>query len=301
MTTYTYERMMEAIENTELTDVRDTYYKKEAILIDLVGNAIINKEVNCRPYGIGKIINYKGSLLTNTIVDIEFADGLTKKYSMAHVLKSKSFTNIMDCEMLFNVWVIVSSIHEALTSKLNELEQEARRLEAEAAKKAEEERKAEERYQKMKAKSISDFEALTKSVNSKSLSNEFYYALGWLAKNAGTISAAMPDYLLSYFEKHFGTEANPKVVDSRKRTSGGYPMQWALSMKISLPNRLENYIPGYFNKYLSSSKNAITNTSFIWDLVDNYGFSFGRKQDIEKIKSYVPTEYLSSFLGGLIN
>ena len=169
-----------------------------------------------------------------------------------------------------------------------------------AAKKAEEEKKAEEKYQKTKAKAIKDFEALVHTERAISVADEFYYALGWLAKNTGTFSAAMPDYLLSYFEQHFGTEIKPTVIDSKKKTVNGYAMQWALSMKASIKKKSIDLIPAYLTQYLSKSGNAIADTSFVWDLVDNYGFQFGKKkQDVDKIRSHVPSAYLMSFEAGL--
>ena len=117
-----------------------------------------------------------------------------------------------------------------------------------------------------KKKAIQDFEVMARQDRGICASGEFYYNLGWLAKNVGTISAALPDYLLKYFENHFGTEAKPTVVDSKKRTVNGHPMQWALSMKASLHKKSVDTIPPFAKQYLNSAGNALTNTEFIWDL-----------------------------------
>ena len=177
----------------------------------------------------------------------------------------------------------------------------AREQALEAEQKALEEKKAEEKYEKTKAKAIRDFETLAGTTVPKNTTDEFYYSLGWLANNTGTFSAAMPDYLLSYFEKHFGTEAKPIVVDSKKRTVGGYAMQWALSMKAPIKKKAIAQIPACLTKHLGKTGNAFTDTSFIWDLVDNYGFQFGTKtQDINKIRSHVPNSHISFFEAGLL-
>jgi hypothetical protein len=76
-------------------------------------------------------------------------------------------------------------------------------------------------------------------------------------------------------------------------------MQWALSMKATISKKALNLIPSYLTKHLSTSGNAISDTSFIWDLVDNYGFTFGKKQDVDKIRGHVPAAYLNSFELGL--
>jgi hypothetical protein len=139
---------------------------------------------------------------------------------------------------------------------------------------------------------------MTKKAKSRSATGEFYYSLGWLAKNAGAISAAMPDYLLPYFENQFGTEYAPTVVDSKKRTVNGNPMQWALSMKVALPKKAQASVPAVFFDYLNPNKTALTSTSFVWDLVANYGFQFGKTQDVDKIRDSISTEYLEPFEKG---
>lgn len=174
------------------------------------------------------------------------------------------------------------------------------REEAEAAaQKAAEEKKAQEKYEKAKAKALKDFDTLANAYRPAEITNEFYYSLGWLAKNAGAFSAAMPDYLLSSFESHFGTDYKPTVVDSKKKTINGNPMQWALSMRAAISKKALDLVPSYLTKYLSTSRNAITDTDFIWDLVDNYGFKLGKKQDVEKIRSHVPANCIASFEAGL--
>lgn len=189
-------------------------------------------------------------------------------------------------------------LFKAYQKQVHELAIDRSEAKAEADRKAAEERKQEEKYQKAKDKAIQDFEVLTRKDRTKCATGEFYYNLGWLAKNVGTVSAALPDYLLKYFENHFGTEAKPTVVDSRKKTVSGYSMQWALSMKASLAKKSLDSIPALLKQYLNTSGNAIANTSFIWDLVENYGFQFGRKQDLEKIRAAIPAHCLEQFEKG---
>ena len=127
--------------------------------------------------------------------------------------------------------------------------------------------------------------------------DDFYYTLGWLAKHIGTLSATMPDYLESAFIAHFGSTVPVTVVDSTKKTSNGNAMQWTFAFKATLRN--PDNVPTYLDPYLSTSKKAIANTAFIWDLVESCGFTFGKKQDIDNIKSKVPAQYISSFESGL--
>lgn len=199
---------------------------------------------------------------------------------------------------------IGNSFLEACTLHESVLREEAKqRIEAilaaqEAEKKAKAEAKRLAALEKKKARDIKDFEARTQVTSLISPTDEFYYSLGWLAKHSGTFAAALPDYLVPMFYSHFGTEYKPIIVDSRKKTVNGYAMQWTLSMKASISSKAAN-MPDYLTKYLSQSGKHIADTTFIWDLVDNYGFKFGKRQDLEAIKSHIPNTYINLFEAGL--
>ena len=132
-----------------------------------------------------------------------------------------------------------------------------------------------------------------------SATGEFYYSLGWIANNCGAFACSLPDYLLPYFQSQFGSTYEPHAVDSRKRTVNGYAMQWTISMTASIKKKSLDKIPAFLTQYLSKTGTSIANTSFIWDIVTNYGFQFGKTQDVEKIRSHVPSQYLSFFEAGI--
>ena len=229
------------------------------------------------------------------LADINFENGLFRKLAI-NVLMANKLIDLdepvktylddffAECSDIRNEFYEV--MHDRICAKY------------EADRQAKEEAKQEAKYQAAKEKAIQDFEVMTRKEKTVMGSGEFYYNLGWLAKNVGTVSAALPDYLLSYFEKHFGTEAKPKVVDSRKRTINGYPMQWALSMKASLSKKSVDTVPAFLKQFLNPAGNALTNTSFIWDIIDNYGFQFGKKQDIEQIRAAIPEYCIEPFERG---
>lgn len=175
----------------------------------------------------------------------------------------------------------------------------ARRVAArEAAQKAAEEAKQAAKYKATMEKVIHEFETLSNQERTKCATGEFYYNLGWLAKNVGTVSAALPDYLLPYFEKQFGTTYVPTIVDSKKKTVNGHSMQWTLSMKASLSKKSLDTIPDFLKQYLNPAGNSLTNTSFIWDLIESYGFKFGKIQDLAKIKDSLPSHCVKYFENG---
>ena len=56
-------------------------------------------------------------------------------------------------------------------------------------------------------------------------------------------------------------------------------------------------------EYVSDTNNSsktVMDTAFILNLVENYGFRFGKTQDVENIRSHVPSEYTSFFEAGLL-
>jgi hypothetical protein len=256
--------------------------------------------VKHKTYGEGQLTFVKVPLIGGSLyATIDFAT-CAKTVALDIVLAN----NLLEIpETLAEIVVEARSIYKAAFIEREQAQRAAERQAEinakEAAKKAAEAKKAEEKYERTKARVIKSFNDLANSVKPKSSADEFYYSLGWLAKNTGTFSVALPDYLLSSFERCFGTEVKPTVVDSKKKTINGNPMQWAMSMKASIYKKALNLVPSYLTKYLSSSGNAIADTVFVWDLVENYGFQFGKTQDIEKIRSHVPTSHMSFFEAGL--
>ena len=229
------------------------------------------------------------------LADINFENGLTRKLAINILMAN----NLIDFEEPVKNYLVDFFAECAdIRAEFYEIMHDRTSAKHEADRQAKEEAKKEAKYQQAKEKAIQDFEVMTRKEKSVIASGEFYYNLGWLAKNVGTVSAALPDYLLKYFENHFGTEAKPTVVDSRKRTVNGYPIQWALSMKASMPKKVVDNIPAFLKQYLNPTGNALTNTTFIWDIVENYGFQFGRKQDVDQIRATIPATCLEQFEKG---
>lgn len=294
----TYERL-ETIKTTELTldTAHDTYNKAEAELVGLVGDYAMGAEVRGTTLGFGHIVNFYGTTLDGIIVEIEFADTV-KKFSLKHILENQNFVTLVDTFEIGIIWNEAMSIHKELTKQFKELDKLDKQLKEEAAKKAEEERKAEEKYQKARDKALKDFDEQSQVVVPKSTTNNFYYALGWLAKHIGSMTAILPDYLGSAFEKRFGKDTPKTLVDSRAKTSGGYAKQWSWEFKCTIKKLKETTVPAAIKDVTTDFSKGIHNTAFLWNLVDNYGFQFAPKQDVEKIKACIPSEHLEFFEAG---
>lgn len=224
---------------------------------------------------------------------INLPQGPTKYNAQVALQNFISFNN-PEHQKLYDTYALT---YKQLTNQYREAEHEFF-IKCEEAKALETKRvQAEQQYQRAKEKALSSFEEHTKrSLNRDGQSDEFFYALGWLAKHIGTISATIPDYLDSAFQKYFGTDAVHTIVDAKRRTVNGYAMQWSWSFKASVVK--VDSIPCCLITYFNDSCKAITNTSFIWDLISTWGFKFGRKQDINQIKSNIPDEALTEFEAG---
>jgi hypothetical protein len=298
-----------------MENIEKTYEEKESLtpeelavaeteLINIISPELLCIEIQHTKPGkytkIGKVVGLRNeeTSFESFGLNVGFDDGV-RTFIFKPLIATSHFNKILN-EEVFNKCVKVCEVHNALIAKYNVYKNEQRKLALEAEKKAAEAKKAEEKYNKMKENAVKDFNRLVKqSTGALSDIDDFYFAIGWLAKNVGTVSAAMPDYLLSSFERHFGKGHNPRVQDSTKRTVNGLPSQWALSMTASIKkNDLEN-IPTILTPHLNTAGKSIADTSFVWDLVDNYGFKFGKTQDLDQIKRTIPAKYHPSFEAGL--
>ena len=274
--------------------------------------SFLNKKVNSFSFGnkavldTGSITEFTNKNFNSLFITVTFDSGIVKKYNIKVAFvqtKTLSFVDEAD-NQLFNEYVEAYSAIEKAEQELLQLEAkldaEMRAAKIKAEKEAEKARKAEASYEAKKKKALADFDSMSEKVKAEaSVDSDFYYALGWLANHIGTITAILPDYLGAAFEKQFGTEAPKTLVDSRAKTSGGYAKQWSWEFKCTIKKLKETVVPACIENVTTDFSKGIHNTSFLWDLVANYGFQFGKKQDIEKIRDTIPAQFIPSFEAGL--
>lgn len=291
---------MATYKNTEFTTAEDL---RNAINTELAALAY-PFAVKHRTYGEGQLTFVKAPLTGGSLyATVDFAAG-TKTLALDVLLTS----NLLQMpEILTDILIEAQSVFKADFIEREQAQRIADRLAyeqaKEAKKKVEVEQKADEQYQKAKAKTLKDFDTLLDSIQPKSTVDEFYHSLGWLAAHVGTVQAAIPDYLQSAFEARFGTDANPYVYDSKKKTSGGFRYQWSAGFHARLKKKGLTTIPAMLANYISDTVNSsktIMDTAFILDLIENYGFQFGKTQDVDNIRSRIPSEYMSFFEAGLL-
>jgi hypothetical protein len=251
--------------------------------------------VKHRTHGSGQLLSVTAPTNGNSLyASIDFGTG-----ARTFALKALIDFNLLEIpDDIKPVLTEAQSIFFTTYETAEQEKREANRLAYEQKKQAEENARQEAKYEASKAKMIKEFETLTKREKTMCATGEFYYSLGWIANNCGAFACSLPDYLLPYFQSQFGSAYEPHAVDSRKRTVNGYAMQWTISMTANIKKKSLDKIPAFLSQYLSKSGNAIANTSFIWDIVSNYGFQFGKTQDIDQIRATIPTEYLTYFENG---
>ena len=278
-----------------LTTIREDFETDKTRLISEFIQQVTGAEVNNQLLGHGKIVSCLNvcNTLESLIVTVHFDLDETKNYGLSVALSSGGL-KFVD-ESMAELWDEFMSEQYEMKAQYNRAVEDEQSRQKEEAKLEQKRKDIEKKMAGMKAQAEKEFEKLANRAEKVSKVDEFYYALGWVAKHVGTITAKMPDYLEPAFIKHFG-DVERTVVDSTKVGPAGFTSQWHLSMEASLVKVKE--IPAMLTNYLSQNGKKVSKTSFVWDLVDKYGFKFGKKQDTLDIMRCIPIEYMPMFNAG---
>lgn len=273
-------------------------------------NVLSNLKVSSTKYGDGVIVGVKLKDLEKDYITIT-----VQHFGIYLMVKFGETERTFDLSMALSANAL--KFDEITLLKVNELfdvlkDSEAARiseLTAELEAEREEDRKIREeqlaeikrqkelaKFQAKKEKALAKLQKL-KPENTKKLfatPTSHYEVVGWMAKHCRSLRAAMPDWMEQQFVSMFG-DVERYVVDSKKKTSGGFAYQWGLGLKITFDEEVSGALE---QRATSKNKKIIDNVAFIWDLVENYGFKFGKKQDIDAIIEEVPVEYLPDFNRG---
>lgn len=276
-------------------NTRSDFDAAQATLTDEFIEQILNAEVVSRFFGHGYITSCYNPCndFESIIITVCFDNGEIKKYGAAVVLNNNSL-KFADTETL-DLWNSYLDVHNDLKSQLAKVNAEMRAREKELQKLEQKRKENEKKIASMRASAEREINNLVNNREHLTEAEEFYYSLGWLANHTGTIVAKMPDYLENAFVKHFG-DMERTVVDSTKVGPSGYTSQWRLSMEVSL-KKADN-VPSYLSDYLNPTGKKVSKTSFVWSLIDDYGFKLGKKQDVVDIMRCVPIEYIPTFNEG---
>jgi hypothetical protein len=282
------------------TGTREDFNNVQTRLINDFISQIIGAEVTAdwRNPRTGRIVSCYNPCNTfeSIVASVYFGDtDETKSYGIVASV-SCGYMLFVD-ESLVVLFNEFKEANENIKHQWFEATQEAQRRHKEEQK-LEQKRKAnEKKMEGLKVSAEKEFSNLSNDSGKQiTETDEFYWTLGWLAKHVGTLTAKMPDFLEASFVKHFG-DVEHTTVDSTKVGPAGYTSQWRLSMEASLVKAKE--IPATLTQYLNPTGKKLSKTSFIWKLVEDYGFKFGKKQDILDIMRCVPIQYVPIFNEGL--
>jgi hypothetical protein len=263
--------------------------------------SIVHKTLGtCTITGLRASVNEAGSDIvaqvkvgSDLIAQVQLEEGQVKQYSLRITLANGII--VLD-DATGNLIQNYLAAMKEVQAEIAAIKKEESRLKAEAylkekeaererAKEAAREAKLQAKLRELKPEDYlrSYFEPTTQ-----------YELLGWITKHVKTITPTVPKSMLSWFTNRFGVVENCSVADDSKKTVGGHAMKWNMSFKASF----DSEVPEALSSRASKNNKAINDVSFIWGLIDKYGFQFGKKQDIEKIRATIPTTYLPQFEKG---
>lgn len=256
--------------------------------------------IQSKLYGEGLITQITGNNPNNLIVHIHFnADNekrFHKAFNIAIALKTRNIILPDYTLKLYNGFMELAQeelIKEKELERQKKLEEEKLRKEEEERKEAQKQaKKAAQAFERTKKRMIEKFEATAQEISKDiTYANEYYYSLGWLAKNLTSIYARMPDYLDSSFTKYFGIDTPRKLEDSTNKNC-----QWSYAFTGQVKNIDE--APMTVRAIINPNSKNLSGagaTAFFWDLVANRGFQFGKVQNVMEIKSHIPKDMMKDF------
>lgn len=273
---------------------REDFDKAQTEFINDVINQITGAEVYNTMLGNGKIVSCLNPCnnFESVIFTVHFDLDEDKSYGAAAALACGGL-KFVD-ESTRELWNTFMETHINMKAEYIIALEAAQRRQKEEQKLEKKRLDNEKKMEGLKVSAEKEFNNLLNQEKATE-TDEFYWTLGWLATHVGTLTAKMPDFLEAGFVKHFG-DVEHTTVDSTKVGPAGYTSQWRLSMEASLVKAKE--IPATLAQYLNTTGKKLSKTSFIWKLVDDYGFKFGKEQDLVEIRKLVPERYVDSFVEG---
>lgn len=258
--------------------------------------------IQSKLYGEGLITQITGNNPNDLIVHIHFnADNekrFHKAFNIAIALKTKNIILPDYTLKLYNGFMELAQeelIKEKELERQKKLEEEKLRKEEEERKEAQKQaKKAAEAFERTKKRMIEKFEERANQIYTfDTYGEQYYYSIGWLASHIKTVTAALPDYLENAFIRHFGADVPRTVVDSSRKSINGFSSQWSYSFTAGL--RDADCAPALIQENMNPTSKHINNTSFLWELIDNVGFKFGKTQDVNEIRSHIPKDMIDHF------
>lgn len=253
-------------------------------IIERISEGIVGARVSHASGKRGTAVGADGAYLT-----VRFDDGSESEFQFPSALE-RGWLSFEDDRVMKAVaeWKSLKESEEgAFKARMAELSKKAeerdriRTSSLEAKKKAEADAKKAMREKAKKDAAEKRFETMLRVAKQagKGIWDEDV-ALGWLARHVTHIDASMPDFMEARFESEFGKQEH-STVDSDRKTSGGFPMRWAFSGKVSVDETDD--MPPSLQRVFKGEKTAC-DSAFALALVRDHGFSFGKKQNANEVR-----------------
>lgn len=274
------------------------------VLVDLkheLTNFLMGKPILSKTYGSGTILEVK---------DIIFASSKDPIISVQLQFPEKQPAFYLNVGLATGALTLDTSVIEELVQYIEAIriidnfQQKAFAEQLKRERLAQEEeltrKKVEELAKKQEIKRQAHMQHILENLKSVQVASirgddDFYVALGWLTKHIGTISASIPDFVEPWFISRFGTSTTYTIIDSTRKTTGGFSMKWNPSFSVSLKKLKETDCIPLILAEKAMGKKKINDTEFVFDLIENYGFTFGKSQNLDSILSNIPADKLDKF------
>jgi len=276
----------------------NNYHEAKKELLKDLDESLRGVKLNSTNYGLGYVVAVKDEVNnpakeSDYQVDIDF-NGTIKTFCIMFAIEKGAITledTFLDLlkEYMSSLKVILEERDRQLKIEAEKRALEQKQLEEYRAarqaqlEKLEKEKKEAEKFEKRKANAIKKFSDLCRQAKMNKVSvDDEDLVMGWLAKHVTRISAEIPDFLETQFAAQFGENAPKSVVSTSIKSSGGFTKKWSLSCQVHVDDLAT--MPPVLQEVFKGSK-TVNKTSFALKLIYDYGFNFGKTQDLSQIKS----------------
>lgn len=226
-----------------------------------LGEEFNDKAISHKKFGKGIVKGFRAS--SGIIFQADFEGGEARCLSWDVCMRD----GLLESDPVASA---MRSVYDSYTAVLKTMDAD-RRAEAqkreELKRKEAEERKEKERYDayvKSQTARMSDYlESAHDAAHSDSDD--------WIKDNIKCISAQVPDFLSGWFRRVF-PDASYSVVDSHRRTSGGYRMKWGLSLSAAVKH--PETAPSWIATKIKNGR--VTDVGTLFDIAVNNGVRIGK-------------------------
>lgn len=226
-----------------------------------LGEEFNGKTVVHKKFGKGIVKEFSTS--TGILFRVDFEEGGIKGLSWDACMKN----NLLESDSVSDS---MKSAYDSYSTILKEIEADKRvetQKQKELMQKEAEEQKEKEKYDAYVKNQISRADDYLKNSHDDPHSDSD----DWVKDNINCITAQVPDFLDKWFRKTF-PDASYTIIDSHKKTSGGYKMKWGLSLSATV--KYPETAPSWLASKIKGNK--ITDVETLFNIAVNNNVKIGK-------------------------